>query len=143
MALFHSLSASRAPQFILGTHLVREAVDLSESYVQDSVGELSDVWFVCLGARLLEACFTSSTLNLNSFLVGCRMTYNRAEVTAPGRLRRYSETEQQLIFLRREKGADNNTVYNCTRHAGRSHLAGGGGSSSTMCLCRMYSLVQR
>jgi hypothetical protein len=62
-------------------------IDLNKSCVQDSEGGGSTVGVVWFGVCLLETYFTRCTLN--SFPISWRVAQKRAEVTAPGRARRY------------------------------------------------------
>jgi len=64
-------------------------IDLNRSWVQDSEGKLSAAGLVWFGVCLLETYFTRCTLN--SFPISWRVAQKRAEVTAPGRARRYPD----------------------------------------------------
>jgi len=67
-------------------------IDLNRSWDQDSEGKFSAVGAVWFGVCLLETYFTRCTLN--SFPISWRVAQKRAEVTAPGRARRYPADEE-------------------------------------------------
>lgn len=67
-------------------------IDLNKSCVQDSEGGVSAIGIVCFGVCLLETYFTRCTLN--SFPISWTVAQKRAEVTAPGRARRYPTSKE-------------------------------------------------